>query len=392
MNPCTVVIFDPVNFTFTRTMLELETVLADYRHTKTASKFVPGQNTTAALKALREDLPTALRKMVETAGYNPSEFHIKGSAGEPNRSFAKVPWAAVFKKTISRSATQGYYIVILFAEDMSSVSMTLNQGYTAFEERYINPKVAYPKLQDCARAALVELAPLPLGFDSGPIDLRAGATLGRGYEAGSILSKTYSAGATPAVADVQADFSTLLRCYLTLAARYPRSLIDLDIGISEHQVLEAAASIELENPGVPKTVGPQPPPQLGFVGAKSKHVRSAEIVASALAIANASCALSERNVAHISFPSAKTKKNYVEAHHLIPFSQQPNFTVSLDVEENIAVLCPNCHRMLHHGTQASKTSQLKSIFRSREAALIARGIDISLDQLLKMYKVLEIDD
>jgi 5-methylcytosine-specific restriction protein A len=373
-------------------MLELENVLADYRNTKAQNKLVPGQNVSVALQALRASLPALLRGMIEAAGYDANDFHIKASAGEPNRSFAKVPWVAVFKKTISKSATQGYYIVFLFAEDMSSVTVSLNQGYTAFEQRYVHPKLAYPKLKDCARAALAVLAPLPPGFDTGPIDLRADGTLGKGYEAGSILSKTYTAGSTPSTAEVQADFTELLGRYMALAVRFPTSLIDLDIAVSDQDVLEAATNIDLENPGVPKTAGPQPPPPMGLIGSKAKHVRSAEIVARALAISGAACALEKPNEPHASFTSARTKKNYVEAHHLVPFSQQPYFSVSLDVEENIAVLCPTCHRRFHHGTQAVKSEHLKLLFRQREAALQARGIDISLDQLLKMYKALDPDD
>ena len=373
-------------------MLELESVLADYRQTKALNRLVPGQNTTVALQALREALPTALRAMIAAAGYNANDFHIKASAGEPNRSFAKVPWAAVFKKTISKSATQGYYIVFLFAEDMSSVSVSLNQGYTAFQERYVHPKLAYPKLKDCARAALAVLAPLPHGFDTGPIDLRADGTLGKGYEAGSILSKTYSAGVTPPAGQVEADFTELLRCYLALAVLFPSSLIDLDVAVTDREVLEAATNIVLEDAGAPKTTGPQPPPPMGLVGSKAKYVRSAEIVARALEMSKAACALVKPGVPHVTFTSAETKKNYVEAHHFVPFSKQLDFPVSLDVEENIAILCPNCHRMLHHGIQASKTEHLKSLFRSREAVLQARGIEVSLDQLLKMYKALDSDD
>lgn len=373
-------------------MVELENVLEGYLETKRQTSLVPGRNSTPALQALRQDLPEKLRQFIKNTHYDSSEFHVKGSAGEPNRSFAKVPWVAVFKNSISRSATQGYYIVFLFAEDMSSVTMSLNQGYTAFKDRYIHPDVAYPKLEDCALAALSYFEAIPTGYDLGPIDLHAEGHLGKGYEAGSILSKTYDAGATPDEKDLQTHFLELFKCFLTLANEFPKSLIDLDVEMSERQILEAASKVQLEKPGAPKTSGPQPPPHLGFIGGKAKHVRSVEIVASAFSIANAACSLEESSSPHIYFPSAKTRKNYVEAHHFIPFSQQSNFEVSLDVEENIAVLCPNCHRMLHHGTSESKTSHLKSIFQKREASLKTRGIIVSLDELLKMYKVLELSD
>jgi len=191
-------------------MIELETALSDYLETKAQNRLVPGKNSSPALVALRADLPNVLKSLIERAGYPAQDFLVKGSVGEPNRSFAKVPWVAVFKTSICRSATKGYYIVLLFAQDMSSVTMSLNQGYTAFEERYVHPKVAYPKLRDCARAARNHLGEIPAGFDLGPIDLRTDGTLARGYEAGSILSKTYAAGLTPSHDELFEDFSTLL--------------------------------------------------------------------------------------------------------------------------------------------------------------------------------------
>ena len=384
-------IFDHVQYLFI-IMVELENVLANYLVTKTQTKRVPGQNTTIALQALRDELPTILLKFVERAGYDPKNFSATGSAGQPNRSFPKVPWVSVFYRPICTSATKGYYIVFLFAEDMSSVTMSLNQGYTAFEKRYVSPELAYPKLQDCAQAVLKYLTPLPTGFDVGPVDLHTDGPLGKGYEAASILSKTYLAGTTPSASEVESDFAHLLAAFMILAARFPTSLIDLDVAVSDGQILEAAKRVDLKHRGVPKTSGPQPPPLLGMIGQKAKYVRSIEVVASALAIAKASCSLGNTNVPHITFPSAKTKENYVEAHHFVPFSQQCNFPVSLDVEENIAVLCPNCHRLLHHGTSVSKTAHLKTLFRNREASLKTRGIDISLDQLLKMYKALDAND
>jgi 5-methylcytosine-specific restriction protein A len=41
-------------------------------------------------------------------------------------------------------------------------------------------------------------------------------------------------------------------------------------------------------------------------------------------------------------------KNYIEAHHLTPFSELPeNEVVNLSPEKDFAVICSNCHSMLH---------------------------------------------
>jgi 5-methylcytosine-specific restriction protein A len=90
--------------------------------------------------------------------------------------------------------------------------------------------------------------------------------------------------------------------------------------------------------------------------------------------------------------SRKTKKNYVEAHHFVPFSYQARFSHSLDVEENVVVLCPNCHRKLHHGTAAEKAGPLEQLFTERKTALDARGILVSLTDVRAMYRSLSFDD
>ncbi|MGL4999965.1 MAG: HNH endonuclease [Cetobacterium sp.] len=52
--------------------------------------------------------------------------------------------------------------------------------------------------------------------------------------------------------------------------------------------------------------------------------------------------------------SGTTNKQYMEAHHLIPMNAQDSFKNSLDVLGNVVSLCPNCHRMIHHGDEVSK--------------------------------------
>jgi 5-methylcytosine-specific restriction protein A len=174
-------------------MVELETVLSNYLQTKKDNARVPGPDVTPALKALRQEIPDLLKGFISNAGYNLKEFGVKGSAGQTNFSFAKVPWIAIFKKTITTSAQNGYYIVLLFSEDMSSVSVSLCQGYTAFKERYIYPELAYEKLRDCAKAAVENCQNRPSGFLTVPIDLHSDGDLANGYEAGvRTLNKIYA--------------------------------------------------------------------------------------------------------------------------------------------------------------------------------------------------------
>ena len=100
----------------------------------------------------------------------------------------------------------------------------------------------------------------------------------------------------------------------------------------------------------------------------------------ALAHAGYKC---EYNEKHQSFLSRASGLPYMEAHHLIPMEYYDRFDVSIDIEENIVSLCPNCHREIHHGKDASVI--VKKIYEQRKPYLWKAGIDISLNQLLVWY-------
>ncbi len=86
---------------------------------------------------------------------------------------------------------------------------------------------------------------------------------------------------------------------------------------------------------------------------------------------------------HTTFMTKK-KHQYMEAHHLIPFGAQSKFNSSLDVDANIICLCPNCHRMLHYGSDIE--TALKKLYNDRKELLKKSGIEISFEELLKYYK------
>lgn len=109
--------------------------------------------------------------------------------------------------------------------------------------------------------------------------------------------------------------------------------------------------------------------------------RSSILRSQALAFANYSC---EINKDHQTFIAEKTKKAYMESHHLIPISFQPNFEYSLDVYSNIVCLCPICHRQIHYGLINDRKKLLSVLFEKREERLINSGIVISYFNMLNM--------
>lgn len=132
------------------------------------------------------------------------------------------------------------------------------------------------------------------------------------------------------------------------------------------------------------TPGGTPLPKVGKAGLSGGgFLRDPRIAAAAILDANFKCEIDPR---HHTFVSNAKGRPYVEAHHLIPFGRQGGFEFSLDVPANIVSLCPNCHRLLHHGTQVDKAPKLVELFAQRKTRLLEKGLRISEADLLKLYR------
>ena len=95
--------------------------------------------------------------------------------------------------------------------------------------------------------------------------------------------------------------------------------------------------------------------------------------------------LCEYNNDHPTFLRKNANVNYTESHHLIPMAFQDCFpNATLDTESNIVSLCSNCHNQIHYGQGAELI--ITELYNQRKDALKSEGIDITLEQLLTMYK------
>ncbi|MBM4414975.1 MAG: DUF3578 domain-containing protein [Chloroflexi bacterium] len=70
----------------------------------------------------------------ELEDVRPPGLRVRGSGGQFNRS-TETPWVALMNPDETRTPQQGLYLVYLFASDMQSVSLSLNQGVTAVQKR-----------------------------------------------------------------------------------------------------------------------------------------------------------------------------------------------------------------------------------------------------------------
>ncbi len=94
-------------------------------------------------------------------------------------------------------------------------------------------------------------------------------------------------------------------------------------------------------------------------------------VTNALANAHYQC---EYDPSHVTFIGKSTGLPFVEAHHLIPMKNQPEYEYSLDIEANIVALCPNCHRKIHLGKESDMEEMKQKLLKWRNNRLKRSGI------------------
>ena len=325
--------------------------------------------------AILSDIPKQIQSHLAALG-RAHLYKIKGSIGVGN--IARVPWVGVFRQGVTENAENGYYIVLLFSEDMSKCYLSLNQGITAIEKMYTK-QFARRKMLEAAAEARTRLSCSPEAH-LGKIDLAATGDLALAYEAAAIVSFKYSSNELPSDTIFFSQLDELLTHYESLYREFGsslHSLFEITEGEFQQVVLEKAAvqgpSAELdEQESVFSTSNS---------GGKS-FVRSPAVAANAIRAAQFIC---EIDPTHWTFSSKAKKQRYVEAHHLIPISQQNLFDVSLDVVANVVSLCATCHRMMHFGVPEEKKSYLLSLLRQRKAKLREKAIEVKDNDFLQFY-------
>jgi len=362
-------------------MKSLESVFANYAATKAALNGRANYEGKPDQVSLQNELPEFFEAILKQLT-RLDEFKVEGSFG--NGNIANVPWVAVFNKQVTESAQDGYYIVLLFSEHMQSCYLSLNQGFTTFKNQY-SAKLARQKIKETADRALNYFAPHPDAI-LGEIDLAATADLGKGYELGAIESFRYDRATPPDEIVVTEHLKILLGHYdtlVTVAGETLQSLAPVSEAQFQQTVLDKAqpkGKADKSRMAEPPGGIPIPPKQSGK--GNGSYARNPNIAAAALANTEFKC---ELDANHATFISSAKNLPYVEAHHLVPMSQQPLYPFSLDVTANIVALCPMCHKLLHHAQPKNKRGHLLKLLRLRQDKLQEKGISVSAETLLGYY-------
>lgn len=360
-------------------MRSIEAVYEGYL--QIANGLVRGNEDNAASKAIKKELPVFLQQQVSATKKSSLAYRCYGSFGEVNRNFAHIPWVACCRTDVAQNVMDGYFIVLLFRKDMTGCWLSLNQGFTQYRKNFGRNSQALRQAKLGAEI-LAQTVVIPEGFQRGPIELGAISALGRGYEAGAVISKFYPA-ANSCLTELKfsEDFRTLLGIYDDLVARIGKRVFSV---FPDPEASYQATALKLSTQNI-VTMPDGPLDPLPRLPGNARQIwrRDPSVAAMALKAARYRCEWSDD---HETFVARRSGQNFTEAHHLIPVSKQDDYQFRLDVAENIVALCPTCHRKIHHARKEEKTHMAIVMFERRKDVLAARGLKPEAKDIEKIYR------
>lgn len=125
-----------------------------------------------------------------------SNLKVDISLGKGN--WTKTPWVAFMDTRLTKSTTQGVYVVILIAEDLSVSFLTINQGMTELKDR-LGQRGAVQAMLNVAERLRPQITQIhTAGFKlDNEIDLKSSTGAARNYEVGTIAHVSLSSEDLP---------------------------------------------------------------------------------------------------------------------------------------------------------------------------------------------------
>ena len=179
------------------------------------------------------------RAGAELADYLPGGLVVKGSGGKGMATYT--PWVGFFDPDETENPQEGVYVVFIFAQDLRSVTLTLNQGME-YLRRDVGDAGARQRLKMDAKRIRGEL-PANLRFGlSETITLSSRGDRQQNYEAGSICARTYPMEELPSDDVLASDLRLFFELY-QLAIEAKRRLLLTEPGSLGSRSIGAFVSI-----------------------------------------------------------------------------------------------------------------------------------------------------
>jgi hypothetical protein len=156
----------------------------------------------------------------------PGGLITRGSGGTTTPTFT--PWVGFFDPDETTTPQDGVYLVYLFAGDLSTVTLSLQQGITRLTKE-LGQRVARERLVQDAAVIRNGLSGPELDGTSATMQLGTGGFRQRAYEAGNIAAIEYPTSSLPAEDVLRSELGRFLRLYAS-AVTVKRHILQAEPG------------------------------------------------------------------------------------------------------------------------------------------------------------------
>jgi 5-methylcytosine-specific restriction protein A len=273
---------------------------------------------------IRREWPLSIAELLQS---HPN-LEFKGSAGQGR--WTDSPWAAIFDPIVTSSAETGYYPVFLFSENFREVSLVMGQG--TYEVRKEFGRGTLEILEMRAKLLRQRVPEFRQRFNEGPFPIKSSAHAGDDWSVSSAWGKKYNVMALPSNEVLGGDLVEMVNLY-RLATQ--RGGIDLAEGASEMDGNNEESSSQSQLEGARRE-------RFHFRIERQRNNRLSKEAKRIHGYECQGCGFSFESVYGIA------GRNYIEAHHLTPLhALSGDGPVLTNPETDFAVLCANCHKMIH---------------------------------------------
>jgi 5-methylcytosine-specific restriction protein A len=239
---------------------------------------------------------------------------------------------------------RGYYVVYLFSADGREIHLSLNQGTTAVRSEF---KVqARDILRDRAGLMRHRLNEHATAFETYELRLGSQGTLAKDYEAGHALGTRYEVETLPPEEQLRSTLQAMARAYLALTFRGgldPSFEIKADGQVTDGDGVEMSLT-EARRYRVHRKIE-----RNGRASRDAKKIHGLVCQACGFDFAE---------------KYGQLGAGYIEAHHLKPLSQLvEGVPITFSIKDDFAVLCANCHRMIHRSEAPLDLERLRLLIR-----------------------------
>lgn len=132
----------------------------------------------------------------------PPGWQVSGNGGQGSAGFT--PWVGVFSPNVTLNPHRGLYIVYLFAKDLKTVTLALNQGVSDLLDE-LRLAGTMTVLEKEAHRLIQEIPALRASDLREPMELGCQRPRQRAYEAGAVATRRYTLANLPSEDELRSD-------------------------------------------------------------------------------------------------------------------------------------------------------------------------------------------